>query len=161
MVHQLNLTWWLWVVKLTSPMGTVTMALQVGLSLRTILLVTKRGGCHLVMATIGMTILACQVGLWLRMIIQTFSHPRLLRGCISTKHKSLGKTLPAGFIDGAWCNLSSTGMKALAIHCLSGRSQTLASWDVLFWFVVEICGDSIPLRFVSQSYLVSEGARNA
>ena len=53
-------------------------------------------------------------------------------GCISTKHKSLGKTLPAGFIDGAWCNLSLTAMKALAIHCLSGRTQTLASWDVSF-----------------------------
>ena len=56
----------------------------------------------------------------------------LTPGFVLAKHKSLGKTFPSGYISGAWFCVNNETLKNLAIHCLSGKSQALSSWEVPF-----------------------------
>ena len=56
----------------------------------------------------------------------------LTPGIVLAKHKSQGKTLPSGCISGAWFCANNVTLKHLAIHCLSGKSQSLSSWEVPF-----------------------------
>ena len=58
-------------------------------------------------------------------------HP-LFPGHVVSKNKSYGKTLPAGYISGAWADTPIRALKSLALHCLAGRTQALSSWEISF-----------------------------
>ena len=55
----------------------------------------------------------------------------LVPGSISSAAKSRGKTLPAGFVQGAWFQCKDLALKHLAIDCRN-RSQSLKSWAFQF-----------------------------
>ena len=55
----------------------------------------------------------------------------LTPGTINSGAKSRGKTLPAGFVQGAWFQCNELAMKHLAIDCRN-RSQSLSSWAFQF-----------------------------
>ena len=48
-------------------------------------------------------------------------------GCQKPGSKSLGKTLPAGYIVG-WANVSQSALKSLALCLFQGKSQRLSEW---------------------------------
>lgn len=56
----------------------------------------------------------------------------IVPGDFISNNKSLGKTLPSGYVNGAWPDTPISSLKKLAIHRLSGRTQSLVSWDVEF-----------------------------
>ena len=53
-------------------------------------------------------------------------------GTVKAANKSLGKTLPSGFVDGATFAIHPKAMKKLAIDLFAGRNQALSSWSCPF-----------------------------
>lgn len=64
--------------------------------------------------------------------LKAFKDSPIVPGEIHTTCKSVGKTLPAGFVSGALPLFDTKPLKALALPLLHGRTHALKKWEVPF-----------------------------